>query len=178
MLIFLIAIPLVLVAIAIVLYLSTILYGAITGPFEGVFERRRFARYEARASQCDELIKHGEQQRALELLHAAFYPYTVRHRELASRVVNHHTALLSRAIALTAEAQGGTVRLLSLAKVDRLLSERSALQRRYFSASPGKGKDSRHEVNVALRMNGRDLSAALHQLVTEVAAMQRPPTLH
>jgi len=124
----LIATVLVFISVGLLLYLISLLFNAASLPLGGFFERQRFARYVARARRCDQLMQHGDTEQALRQLRAAFYLYAVSNRGLASSVANHHTALLSRLIAITSELQDGTVRLLSLAKTDRLLTERSELQ--------------------------------------------------
>jgi hypothetical protein len=114
----------------------------------------------------------------LRQLRAAFYLYAVSNRALASTVANHHTALLSRLIAITSDVQGGTVRLLSLAKADRLLTERSELQRRFFAAKQGAPRLRLREIQRQLDANSRELAAALQQLISEVRAARQPPRYH
>src|SRR5262249_38337715 len=133
----LLATVLVFVSIGILLYLIGLLFNAASLPLGGLLERQRFALYAARARRCDALMQRGQTEQALRQLRAAFYLHAVTNRALATSVANHHTALLSRLIAITSDLQGGTVRLLSLAKTDRLLTERSELQRRYFAAKQG-----------------------------------------
>src|SRR4051812_44515037 len=115
---------LVLFSLSLMLYLLGILFNAVSLPLGVVFERQRFARSVARARRCDGLLREGNTDQALRELRAAFYLHPVSNRALASAVANHHTALLSRLIAITNDVQGGSVRLLSLAKTDRLLTER------------------------------------------------------
>jgi hypothetical protein len=160
------------------LYLVGLLFNAATLPLGGLWERQRFARYAARARRCDALLEQGSLEPALRQLRAAFYLHAVGSKSLASEVANHHTALLSRLIAITSDVQGGTVRLLSLAKTDRLLTERSELQRRYFAARQGARRDRVREIQGQLRGNGRELTAALEQLIGEVRAARQPPRYH
>jgi hypothetical protein len=86
--------------------------------------------------------------------------------------------LLSRLIAITSDLQGGTVRLLSLAKADRLLTERSELQRRYFAAKQSPRSERLRELQGQLQTNSRDLEAALEQLIAEVRAVRQPQRYH
>jgi hypothetical protein len=174
----LLATVLVFVSVGVMLYLVGILFNAASLPLGGLLERQRFARYVARARRCDTLMQQGRTDQALHELRNAFYLHAVSNRALASAVTNHHTALLSRLIAITSDLQGGTVRLLSLAKTDRLLTERSELQRRYFAVRQGAPRQRAHELQQQLRANGRELEAALQQLIAEVHAARQPARYH
>jgi hypothetical protein len=174
----LLATVLVFLSVGLVLYLIGLLFNAASLPLGGMFERQRFARYVARAHRSDELLQQGQVDQALRQLRAAFYLYAVSNRALATSVANHHTGLLSRLISMTSEAQAGTVRLMSLAKADRLLTERSELQRRYFAARQGARRERVREIEALLHHNGRELEAAVQQLVIEVGAVRRPPQYH
>jgi|SRR5579862_3292381 len=165
-------------SVGLMLYLIGILFNAASLPLGSLLERRRFARYVARARRCDGLLQDGHTEQALRELRAAFYLHAVSSRALASSVANHHTGLLSRLIAITADVQGGTVRLLSLAKTDRLLTERSELQRKFFAARQGAPRQRVRELHDQLRHNSRDLEAALQQLIAEVHAARQPQRLH
>jgi hypothetical protein len=174
----LLATLLVLASVGIVLYLVGLLFNAASLPLGGLLERQRFARYVARARRCDMLMQRGQTEQALRQLRAAFYLYAVTNRALAAAVANHHTALLSRLIAITSDLQGGTVRLLSLAKTDRLLTERSELQRRYFAVKQGARRERLREIQAQLLANSRELDAALQQLIAEVRAAHQPARYH
>jgi len=159
-------------------YLGWLIVQAATGPLGNMLERQRFARHVARARRGDELLQRGAVEEALVEIRAGFYLYPIHSRGLASAVTNHHTGLLARLIAITSDLQGGGVRLLSLAKTDRLLSERSELQRRYFTARQGAPRERVREIQVRLAGNSRDLDAALQQLVAEVHNARRPALYH
>ena len=174
----LLATVLVFVSVGLMLYLIGILFNAVSLPLGGLLERQRFARYVARARRCDGLMQQGRTDQALQALRAAFYLRAVSNRALASAVANHHTGLLSRLIAITSDLQGGTVRLLSLAKTDRLLTDRSELQRRYFAARQGAARQRVRELQEQLHTNSRELEAALQQLIAEVHAAQQPARYH
>jgi hypothetical protein len=174
----LLATLLVFASVGVLFYLVGLLFNAASLPLGGFVERQRFARYLARARRCDALIQQGDVERALGQLRTAFYLHPVSNRSLASAVANHHTALLSRLLALTSEVQGGSVRLLSLAKTDRLLSERSDLQRRYFAVRQGARRERLCEMQAQLGANSRELDAALQQLIAEVRAARQPPRCH
>ncbi len=174
----LLATVLVFISVGMLLYLVGLLFNAASLPLGGLLERQRFVRYVARARRCDALIQQGNLDQALRYLRAAFYLQPVANRTLASAVANHHTGLLSRLIALTSDVQGGTVRLLSLAKTDRLLTERSELQRRYFAARQSARRERVREIQAQLATNSRELDAALQQLVAEVHAARQAPRYH
>jgi hypothetical protein len=174
----LLATVLVFVSVGLMLYLIGILFNAVSLPLGGLLERQRFARYVARARRCDGLMQQGHTDQALQELRAAFYLHAVSSRALGSAVANHHTALLSRLIAITSDLQGGTVRLLSLAKTDRLLTERSELQRRYFALRQGAPRQRVRDLQAQLRSNSRELEAALQQLIAEVHAARQPARYH
>ena len=174
----LLATALVFASVGLMLYLINLLFNAASLPLGGFLERQRFGRYVARARRCDTLMQRGDTDQALRHLRAAFYLFAVSNRPLATSVANHHTALLSRLIAVTSPVQGGTVRLLSLAKTDRLLSERSDLQRRYFTARHNAPRERVRELHRQLAINGRELEATLQQLIAEVQAARQPPRYH
>ena len=163
---------------AILFYLGGILFSALSVPLGNLLERQRFTRHVARARRSDELLQQGEVDEALLEIHAAFYLYAVYNRNLASAVANHHTGLLARLIAITSDLQGGGVRLLSLAKTDRLLSERSELQRRYFAARQGSPRERVREILHRLGENSRELDTALQHLISEVRNARRPAMYH
>ena len=174
----LLATVLVFVSVGILLYVVTLLFNAASIPLGAWLERQRFARYVARARAGDTLIERGEVEGALPVLRAAFYLHIVSSRGLASNVANHHTGLLSRLLSISSETQGGTVRLLSLAKTDRLLSERSELQRRYFAARQSGRSDRVRELQVQLHTNSCELEAVLEHLIAEVRAIRQPLRRH
>ena len=174
----LLAAVLVFAAMGVLLYLVGLLFNAASLPLGGLFERQRFARHVARLRRGDALLQQGDVEQALRQLRAAFYLHAVGSRSLASNVANHHTALLSRLIAITSDVQGGSVRLLSLAKTDRLLTERSELQRRYFAARQGARRERVREIQAQLHANGNELEATLQQLIAEVRAARQPARSH
>jgi len=174
----LLATVLVFISVGLLLYLVGLLFNAASLPLGGFLERQRFARYVARARRCDVLMQRGDMDQALRQLRAAFYLYAVTNRSLASAVANHHTGLLSRLISITSDVQGGTVRLLSLAKTDRLLTERSELQRRYFAAKQSPRSQRLRDLQHQLDENSREMEAALVQLIAEVHAARQPPRYH
>jgi len=169
---------LVLAAVGLLVYVAGLLLNAASLPLGRWIERRRFARYVARVQRFDAAMRDGRSGDALHELRRAFYLDAVGSPALAMAVANHHTGLLSRLIALTSEVQNGTVRLLSLAKVDRLLTVRSALQRGYLAARQSRNPSRIRALRVQLHANRRELAAALEQLIAEAAAVRQPPRYH
>ena len=141
-------------------------------------ERWRIERCIAQGRRGDALREQGNLDAALRAYQAGFFLHPIRDRQLATVVANHHTGLLSRLIAITEDMQGGTVRLFSLAKVDRLLNERSDLQRRYLANRQSSDAQRLRDVNRQLGQNRSELQAALRQLVVEIQGSRPAERLH
>ncbi|HVN84063.1 MAG TPA: hypothetical protein VMW17_04370 [Candidatus Binatia bacterium] len=144
--------------------------GGGAGGWTRSIEQWRVDRCIAHSRRGDALRERGDLDGALRAYQAGFCLYTVRDRQLATTVANHHTGLLSRFIAVTEDVQGGTVRLFSLAKVDRALNERSELQRRYLSSRQSGDRQRCREIEGQLAHNRTELQAALRQLIVEIQA--------
>jgi hypothetical protein len=173
------AILLVLGSVALLLFLVSLLFNAAHIPLGRAMERRRFAARQERSKRGDKLLESGDVGRALDEFRRSFYLETiVSDRTLLGPVHNHHTGLLSRLIAVTDEVQGGTVRLMSLAKADRLLNERLDLHRRYFRARDGTNNGQTRELYAKLAQNRRDLDTCLQQLVAEISASRAEARVH
>jgi hypothetical protein len=174
------AFVLVLFSLALILFIVSLLYAAVHLPLGRALERRRFANRQERSRRGDRYLEVGDVPRALEAFLGAFYLDTiVSDRELLSAVHNHHTGLLSRLITVTEEVQGGTVRLMSLAKADKLLTERIDLHRRYFRARDGGGRvEQTRDLYRKLHENRRELRACLRQLVIEITASRSAEQVH
>jgi len=161
-----------------VAYLLQLLFSAASFPLGGWLERYRFGRHLSRARRCDALVQQGQTDLALRCLRNAFYLHPVSERALATAVANHHTGLLSRLISMTSDWHNGSVRLLSLAKTDRLLTERSELQRRFLAARQSARKQNARSLRSQLRSNSRELAAAVEQLVAEARAVRKTAQYH
>lgn len=160
-------------SLALTLYLITLLFSAAAEPLEQLWEFRRFEQHRQRASQADAWSSAGAFDAALQALRGGFYLHPVRQRRLASEIVNHHAALLARMIALTSELCGGTVRLFSLARADRLLGERAELQRRFLRACDSGNAVQQRDLLQQLDCNARELQQALDQVFAEVQTVVR-----
>jgi hypothetical protein len=164
----LIALVLLGASLALVFYLAGLLWRAASLPLGPVLERKRMERYVARARRGDELLGRGEVGPAMAELQGALYPHLVRDRALAQLVLRHHTGLLSRYIAAADHLHGDRVRLISLAKADRLLQERGALQRRYLTVAQGGKRQRLRELEREFRANTQELRATLALLAEEI----------
>lgn len=173
-------IALVAVALGILALVLGLLFNAMQFPLGRAMERRRFQRAQEHCRRGDAHLESGDVDRALREFASAFHlDLVVTERSLLSEVHNYHTSLLSRLIAITEDLQGGTVRLMSLAKTDRLLSERGEIQKRYLALRDKKAasKDL-SELLLRLRTNRRELDACLKQLVAEIAAARPVARYH
>lgn len=155
-------------SVALVAYLGGLIWRAASLPLSPVLERKRMERHVAHAQRGDELLAQGEVAGALVEFQAALYPALVRDRALAQVVLRHHTGLLSRYIAAADQLHGDRVRLLSLAKADRLLQERGVLQRRYLTVAQGGPRERLRELEREFRANTHELRATLAVLAEEI----------
>lgn len=162
-------------ALWLLIYLARIMLNAAGFPMTGAFERWWFRRHVEHLRQADALLLRDDIDAALPRLRAAFCLTVFKDLNLARSVTNHHTAILSRLLSVTAEG----VRPLSLAKVDRLLRERTDLQRSYIAArqSPGK-QQRRRELQGRLDANRRELEPVLSQLIEETRRSLATPMYH
>ncbi len=172
------ALALAVVAAAVIWYLVALVAGATGFSLFRFAGTLGFSRCAAQAQRADRLIERGDVEGALAAIRSAFYLRSVHDPKLASTIADHHTGLLSRMLALTAEQRSEGVRLIALAKVDRLLAERAALQRRLISVRRGAPRSHVDEVGSRLVDNAAQLGEALDQLATEIRGSQQRPTLH
>lgn len=168
----LLAIVLLVVSLALVYYLGNLLWQAVRLPLGKAIERRRTERYIARARRGDRHLESGALKAALREYEAAFCPYPARDSEVARVLSNHHTGLLSRFIAAADHLQEDRVRLMSLAKADRLFQERNALQRRYLTLVHSGSRRRLQEVDRELRTNAKELRNALANLTDEITSVE------
>ena len=103
-------------------------------------------------------------------LEQAFCLFTVRaDSRLLEQIGAHHTGLLSRFLTMIEHLPQGRVRLLSLAKVDRLLDRRSDLEGALLQLRNRSWRDGRRiQLEREVRRNARDLRAAVRELVADV----------
>jgi hypothetical protein len=166
----LIALAVVAVSIGVLIYLGGMVWGALRVPLGTFFERQQFDRYLGRAQRADRLLHEGAVAEALEELEGALYPYPPQSAAMAKAIANHHTALLTRLIAAADQVQGERVRLISVAKADRLFHERAALQHRYVALRQSGSRRRLRALEQELRANTRELRATLSALSAEIAS--------
>jgi len=165
----LVGLAVVAVSIGILVYLGGMLWGAARAPISAFFERQQFDRHVAHAQRGDRLLQEGALAQALGEFEAALYPLPPQSAAMAKTIANHHTGLLSRLIAAADQVQGERVRLISLAKVDRLFHERAALQHRYVALRQSGSRQRLRALEQELRANTRELRATLSALTAEIA---------
>lgn len=158
------------VSIGVLVYLGGMLWGAARGPVGAFLERQQFERHVAHAQRGDRCLREGALAPALSAFEASLYPYPPRSAAMAKAIANHHTGLLSRLIAAADHVQGERVRLMSLAKADRLFHERAALQHRYLALRQSGSRQRLRALEQDLRTNTRELRATLSALTAEIAS--------
>jgi hypothetical protein len=164
------AVAVVAVSVGVLVYLGGMVWGAARGPLGAFFERQQFERHGARLQRGDRLLHEGALGPALAEFEAAFYPYPPHSAAMAKTIANHHTALLSHLIVAADRVQGERVRLISLAKVDRLFHDRAALQHRYVALRQSGSRQRLRALEQELRANTRELRATLGALTAEIAS--------
>ncbi|MGD9764247.1 MAG: hypothetical protein AB7V27_11075 [Candidatus Binatia bacterium] len=170
MLVTLIGVAVVVVSLGVLVFLASLLWGAVRVPLGAFVERRQFARQTARAQRADRLLRDGNLDGALAEIEAALYPHPPHSAAMARAIVNHHTGLLSRLMAAADSVQGQRVRLISLAKADRLFHERAALQQRYVALRQSGSHRRLRQLEQEFRANTRELRATLNALAAEIAS--------
>jgi hypothetical protein len=158
------------IAAGLVLGLVVLLLNPLAIPALAALERARFARRLARAARADSLVKGRRIEAALRELEQAFCFFTARaDARLVEQIVAHHTGLLSRFLAVVDDLPQGRIRLLSLAKVDRVLDRRRALQTALLQLRNRSWRDGRRiQLERELARNARDLRGAVRELVADV----------
>jgi hypothetical protein len=174
----LLAIVLLVVSLALVYYVGSLLWQAARVPLGKLIERRRAEHYIDRARRGDRHLENGSLRAALREYEAAFCPYPARDGDVARVLSNHHIGLLSRFIAAADHLQGERLRLMSLAKADRLFQERNALQRRYLTLVDSGSRRRLQEVERELRANAKELRNALTNLTQEITTVEDAVRYH
>jgi hypothetical protein len=170
MLFALIGLAVVAVSIGVLVYLGSMVWGAARGPVGAFMERQQFERHVAHAQRGDRFLRDGATAQALNEFEAALYPHPPQSAAMAKAIANHHTALLSRLIAAADQVQGQRVRLISLAKADRLFHERAALQHRYVALRQSGSRQRLRALEQELRANTRELRTTVNALTAEIAS--------
>jgi len=174
----LLALLLAALAVALIVYLVSLPVKALNFDPAELWLRWQADRFVARAREGDRALQVGDLQAALRHYQAALYPHLCNDSATASKITNHHTGVLSRLIAAADQMQGGTVRLFSLARVDRLFEERRQLQKRYLVLRQQKKADQMRTVRDEFRGNTDELRTALAKLAEEITASRVTERYH
>jgi hypothetical protein len=155
---------------AIVVALLALLMSPLALPALRAIERARFARRLARTARADSALKGHRVDGALRDLEQSFCLFTVRaDPRLVDQVAAHHTGLMSRFLTIVETLPHGRVRLLSLAKVDRILARRRQLEDALLQLRNRSWRDGRRiQLERELRRSAHDLRAAVRELVADV----------
>jgi hypothetical protein len=166
----LVALVLLPIALVLVAGLLSLLARPLITPAVAAIERARFRRCVARAARGDAHLQERQTEAALRELEGAFCLMIVRaDARLAEQIPHHHTGLLSRLLSLADDLPHQRVRLLALAKVDRLLDRRMEMQRAYLQLRNRPLRDARRlQLERELRRNARDTRSAVRELVADL----------
>lgn len=166
-------------AAAIGVYLVRLLVAAFSQSFGGVFERAAFQRCGTRCARGDKLLEKGDHAGAMQVFAEAFFLRPVRRDpDLLSDVANYHTGLLSRLLTIADELGKGHARLLSLARTDRLLSERLGIQLDYFRATKREDHERLRDIERRLRENQTQVRTAITRLIEEIRSSEEKVMYH
>ena len=166
-------------AAGVVAYIGRLLISAFSQSFGGVFERAAFQRCSARCARGDELFEKGDYAGAMQAFAEAFFLRPVRREaDLLSDIANYHTGLLSRLLTIADELGKGRVRLLSLARTDRLLAERLEIQLDYFRATKRGDRERLRDIERRLRENQTQVRTVITRLVEEIRSSEEKVMYH
>ena len=166
------------IAASISLYLIRLLVRSVNLPVGSLWERYLFSRAIAQAQRGDAMLSQQRYRQGVDALSSAFYLRVVGDSQLASSIANHHSGILSRVLVLL-EERHQSVRLLSLAKVDKLLNERTRLQRSYLALKAGAKRQRMRECAGELDGNATELRRAIAALADELCVeLERPHQYH
>lgn len=176
----LVALVLVPVATAVVAGVLLLLARPILGPLRGYLERAQLARAVARATRCDANLAAGRLDAALRDLEQAFSLMTVQaDPSVIEQLAAHHVGLLSRALTIADTAPEGRVRLLALAKVERLLDRRTASLRAAIQLRGRPSRDARRiQIARELRGNAQAIGAAVRELTADLHLLRERRRIH
>jgi hypothetical protein len=166
-------------AVAVGVYIVRLLAAAFAQSFGDVFERAAFQRCRTRCARGDELLEKGDHAGAMQTFADAFFLRPVRRDpDLLSEVANYNTGLLSRLLTIADELGKGRARLLSLARTDRLLSERLGIQLDYFRASKREDHERLRDIERRLRENQTQVRTAIVRLIEEIRSSEEKVMYH
>jgi len=158
------------IAVALLAGLVTLLARPLVTPAIAALEGARFRRCLTRVARGDLQLQGRQIEAALREFEAAFCLLIVRvDARLAEQIARHHTGLLSRLLSVADDLPQQRVRLLALAKVDRLLDRRGDMQRAYLQLRNRPLRDGRRlQLERELRRNARETRAAVRELIADL----------
>lgn len=158
------------VALALGAGLIVLLARPLIAPVIAAVERWRFRRCVTHALRGDTRLRERQVDAALRELEQAFCLIVVRaDPRLPEQIGRHHAGLLARLLTVADDLPHGRVRLLALAKVDRLLDRRGDMQRAYIQLRTRPFRDARRlQLERELRRNARDTRAAVRELIADL----------
>ena len=158
------------VALALGVGLVVLLARPLVSPLIAAVERWRFRRCVTHGLRGDTRLREHQLEAALRELEQAFCLLIVRaDARLPDQIGRHHAGLLARLLTVADDLPHGRVRLLALAKVDRLLDRRGDMQRAYTQLRTRPFRDARRlQLERELRRNARDTRAAVRELVADL----------
>src|SRR5262249_32104189 len=140
----LVALVLLPMALTLVVGLSLLIAQPLLRPLLSAVERMRLRRAIGRVARGDAALRARQVEVALRVYGAALCPTTAgAAASLAADVNRHHVGLLSRLLAVADGSPQPRVRLLALAKVDRLLDRRAEMQRAHLQLRNRSLRDGR-----------------------------------
>lgn len=165
-----VALALLAIALALIGSLTLLLARPLVAPTLTALERARFQRRANHVARADAHLRERQVDAALRELEGAFCLFTVRiDARLVEQIGRHHTGLLSRLLSVADDVPHHRVRLLSLAKVDRLLERRAEMQRAHLQLRARPVRDARRQqLGRELRRNARDTRAAVRELIADI----------
>lgn len=163
----------VVVALGVVVVLGALFARPLVAPALAAVERSRFRRRLAHCARGDAHLNARQIEAALREFEAAFCLFSVRgDPRLAEQIARHHVGLLSRLLAVADDIPHERVRLLALAKVERLLGRRGDMQRAYLQLRTRSTRDARRrQLAREMRHNARDTRAAVRELIADLQVL-------
>ena len=167
------ALVLVPLALAITAALLTLFARPLVVPALAALERQRLRRSLAHAARVDAHLQAGQPEAALREIEGSFCLMTVRAEpRLVEQIARHHAGLVSRLLAVADDLPRQRVRLLALAKLERLLARRGEMQRAYLQLASRPFRDTRRrQLHRELRRNAHLIRSAVRELIADLQVL-------
>src|SRR5262249_25623991 len=169
----LVALVLLPMALTLVVGLSLLIAQPLLRPLLSAVERMRLRRAVGRVARGDAALRARQVEVALREYEAAFCLIIVRaDAKLADDVNRHHVGLLSRLLAVADGSPQPRVRLLALAKVDRLLDRPAVIHPTPLQLRNRPLRDGRRiQPERELRRNARQTRSAVRELIADIQVL-------